>query len=218
MKDQHSLDRSNKVKKVSQSRKRKDRNASSDHDLVVLGNLSGSCNVMRNESSNWKRKSDDRSPQHIAQRQDNKLSSKIRGSSYQEKSYTAALHAVRIAIGTKVHSTQCMFRYTRDANQTHGHIFLIYNNDAGKRVKHSINLEDTSLQEMRYFLANEDSGSARQPIKIDLDESKETSFLAMKIEPDDKNGLSQVHKRLPTIRPSLFSKQEVHCDRISLRL
>ncbi len=62
-------------------------------------------------------------------------------------------------------------------------------------MKHEISLDDTSVREMKYFIANDDTDVPGKPIMIvitiDFDESEEMSFLAMQIEPDDKNGLSQ---------------------------
>ena len=81
-----------------------------------------------------------------------------------------------------------MFRYKRDQKQ--GHIVLTYNYK-GESSNHKINLDDTSVQEMKFFLANDDTDVPGKPITIDFDESDEMSFLAMQIEPDDKNGFSR---------------------------
>ena len=95
--------------------------------------------------------------------------------------------AVRIAVGKKVFSKLCKVRYVRNSKQ--GRIILSYDGPDGKR-KHEVNLDDESVQEMKYFLADDDEEFSGKTISIDFDESEQMSFLAMKIQPSDANGLA----------------------------
>jgi len=94
--------------------------------------------------------------------------------------------AIRIAIGKKVFSKACEVRYHRDSKQ--GRISLSYDGKKGERVYHDINLDDASIQEMKYYMANDDEDG--KTISIDYDESEQMSFLAMQVDPNTDNGLS----------------------------
>jgi len=100
---------------------------------------------------------------------------------------TSHASVVRIAIGKKVFSNRCLFQYKRNHKQ--GHLVLSYVHTDGTTMYHNINLDDSSLQEIRYHISSD--GSSGMPITLDFDESKYMSFLAMQIEPNDQNELSK---------------------------
>jgi hypothetical protein len=71
-----------------------------------------------------------------------------------------------------------------------GQIILTYRN-ASNEMKHVINLNDDSIQELKFFICSKNTGSSEMPISFNFNESKEMSFLALQIAPNDQNGLSQ---------------------------
>lgn len=104
------------------------------------------------------------------------------------------MDAVRIAIGKRVFSTRCKlkFRSLSPEGLRPGYLTLSYDRGAlSPPVDHNIRLDYDSVQEMKYYLADEEEDSTGTTIAIDFDESEQLSFLAMQIVPNEDNGLSK---------------------------
>lgn len=88
------------------------------------------------------------------------------------------LLVARIAIGKKVFTDQCHVRYERTS--TIGRLVLSYADKAGNRARHRFNLDDSTIVEIKYHLAERSSSDNEQP-----------SFLALRVTPNTENGLTR---------------------------
>eukprot|EP00978_Attheya_sp_CCMP212_P015252 scaffold39273_cov53-Attheya_sp.AAC.1 len=109
------------------------------------------------------------------------------------------LGIVRIAIGSQLFSSGCSLSFQPSTKQP---FFLLeYKKNADTLVDHKISLDDASMEEMRYFIAEEgEEGEPSDEDNIPMKDVKsqeplsETddqpmSFLAMKVKPDGYNKL-----------------------------
>lgn len=101
------------------------------------------------------------------------------------------LDVARIAFGKKVQSKNCKFRYKRNSKQ--GTIVLFYTDTSGDCIKHEINLDGTSIMDIKYFLNTNYSGM---------------SFLALQVRPDSDNGLKRYPHAYKPLSGSVSSKRK----------
>jgi hypothetical protein len=107
------------------------------------------------------------------------------------KSVDKKMDAVRIAIGKKLFSTGCKLKFRSLSSTGPGYLTLSYDKGQFTHVEHRISLDYDSVQEMKYYLADEEDDPSGATITIDFDESEQLSFLAMQIVPNEDNGLSK---------------------------
>ena len=132
--------------------------------------------------------------------------------SRQGKAVYRTVDAVRIAIGKKIIRSKCQL--TLDLrHEGQGFLNLSYAVDSGakrgqkkkaKAEKHKIRCDDDSIQELVYYIADDDDDQngnrSQQPFDLatphkksqGFDESEHMSFLAIRVEPNNDNGLKSI--------------------------